>query len=286
MSVNPNAPLGSAAALPPPIMPTGTDPAQWAEYMRRWDAYAKAVGDAYTASSGFEREKLARQYEEAQKGRDQAAQLANLTAQTSRYGADLQRQSQIDQLKQSQRQFDATHALDVQRLGLDRAKTATDYLSTPDRYAQASRYLNLSSRVLAGQPGVGSYDPSVARPKTEADFAVLQAGGNPDRQVDPSQAAAGGGSGADARVRAIQGLLKASPPSTGAGLDNNDYAVLQATKHIMSLNLTPQQQAQINASPEYKAMLGSEARSQGQNPDEWWQSQQRSLPGQRSARLA
>jgi hypothetical protein len=54
----------------------------------------------------------------------------------------------------------------------------------------------------------------------------------------------------------------------------------------MNMNLNPQQQATIGSNKEYQSILGSNMKNLGQNPDAWWQRQQQSLPGQRSARLA
>lgn len=230
--------------------------------------------EAWQQSSGLQRKQI-------------EAQIEDLKAQ---------RQQRVDDLRERQRQFDLTHQLDQQRLGLetqrvglDRARTATDYLATPDRWAQAGNYLALSGRVLAGQPGAGTYGSAVKpTPNTMSDFAVLASGGNPSsgRGSAADAAGAAGGSGGDARQKALKAVLGGYTPSNGVGLDENDFAVLNASRAIMNMNLTPQQQASINSNPEYKAILGSNMRNLGQNPDAWFASQRQTLPGQQSARLA
>lgn len=189
------------------------------------------------------------------------------------------------------RRYNQDFGLKQQDLGLRRAQTATDYLSAgADRYSQASDFLNLSGRVLAGQPGVGTGSGMAPQPKTMADFDALQGGGIPGRQINTPQAAAGaaagGGAGSDDRIKAIKALVQAAPPSDEPGMDHNGYQVLQAAKAIYSMNLTPAQQASINGNKQYKAMLGSAGSRLGQNPDAWWQQQRRGLPGMGSARAA
>lgn len=266
----------------PVLIPTDWSDEDAATYVHAWDQQIATIKQAMQEASGFQRLQLQSQLEDAEKGRQNALRIARLNNETSRYGTDVQRRTAMAQLKENARQFDLRHGLDVQQLGLDRAKTATEYLATPDRWAQAGNYLALSGRVLAGQPGAGSYGTSVApRPNTEQDFAVLQSGGNPYAGRGDAAAAAGGtGAGADARTKALKAVISGYTPSNGVGLDANDYAVLNATRAIMGMNLTPQQQATIRSDPEYRAILGSNMRNLGQNPDSWWTRQQQSLPGQ------
>lgn len=290
----PNQPLPSTYAPPGGWAPSG-DPsssgsglsAYDAEYFRRMDQYIATVAEAQAASAGFERTKLTAQLEDAKKARQNALAIARLSAETSRYGTDVGRQNLLDQLEQNQRQFDANHGLEMQKLGLSRADTATNFMATADRYAQAGNYLALSGRVLAGQPGVGSYGSAVqSRGNTEQDFNVLAGGGNPYAgRGDAMTAAGSGGAGADARVKALKALNDV-PPSAGDGLDPNDFAVLRATAAIRGMRLTPQQQAAIGSSKEYQQILGSNLRNLGENPDAWFQRQRQRLPGQGAARSA
>lgn len=278
----------------PVMLPGDWSDEEARQYIAAYDEYIAKLERMWSASEGLQRRQFEAQIKDAQQARANEIRIAQLNAETSRYGTDARRQTEVEQLQENRRQFDLSHGvemerlgIDRQRLGLDRAKVATDYLSTPDRFIQAGDFLNLSGRVLAGQQGPAPYgttgDPQM---KTMGDFAVLEAGGNPGRQVNPAQAAAVGGSGADARIKAINGILQAVPPSSGDGLDSNDFAVLSAARAIMSTNLTPQQQASISSSKQYQQMLGSAGRRLGHNPDEWWSQQQRSRPGQGSTRLA
>lgn len=275
-----------------------TLPSDWSdEDARQWvaayDANINRLTQVWQQSSGIQRQQIEAQIEDMKRGRDNAMEIAKLQNDTQRYGYDQQRQNQIEQLKENQRQFDATHALELQRYGLDveklglsRAQTATDYLSTTDRFAQAADFLNLSGRVMAGQAGVGAGSGIAPQMKTMSDYETLEAGGTPGRQASAMQVAGGPGAGADARIKALKTVMDANPPSGGLGYDDNDHAVLNVARAIYGLNLTPQQQASINASPDNKAILGSEIRRLGGSPDEWWAKQRRGLPSQQSARLA
>lgn len=255
------------------------------------EAYNRSIAvlqDLMRQTSGLQRRQIEAQLDDMVQARNNAMRIAEINDRTTRYGIDERTKVELAQLQQRQREFDATHALDVQRLGLDRAKTATDFLSSPDRFAQAGNYLALSGRVLADQPGAGTYGSAVTpRGNTEADFAVLESGGNPygSRGSAMQAATAGGGAGTDARVKALKALNDV-PVSDGPGMDANDYAVLKATAAIRGMNLTPQQQATINSDPEYTAILGSNLRRLGETPESWFKRQRQHLPGQQSARLA
>jgi hypothetical protein len=150
---------------------------------------------------------------------------------------------------EGRREFDITAAQNRQRLGLDYAKTATDYMSTPDRYFQAADYTNMGRQALAGQgpaPYAASGSPVA---KTTDDFAVL-AGYRMPGEGDPqayaggtssfNEAPGGGGAnrstdqGTDPRLKAVRGVFEAIPPSNEYGLNDNDFAALQAAKAIYS----------------------------------------------------
>jgi hypothetical protein len=144
------------------------------QYASEWDDYTSQIGAALQASSGLEREKLAAQMKDAQAGRANAYKIAQLQADTSRYGIDMQRKTALDQLKENARQFDASHALEKQKFSLTYAQAATDYLSTPDRFAQGIDFQRMAGRVLSNQGGPEPYGTGVTfQPKTEADFAAL-----------------------------------------------------------------------------------------------------------------
>jgi hypothetical protein len=290
---------------PNPPQPTGQGRYQWtqagpmrvpddmssedaAEMVRRYDAYVEDLKRTADESSGFARMVALRQLDDAVKGREVQREIADIQARSSRYGVDVTSRDRLRALKEDARQFDLKHGLEMERLGLQRAETATNFLATPDRYAQAGNFLALSGRVAANQPGGGTYGSAVApRPNTMGDYAVLEGGGNPYANRGDATAAAGGaGAGADARQKALKAIVSGYQPSQGVGLDQNDYAVLGASQAIMNMNLNPQQQATIGSNKEYQSILGSNMKNLGQDPNAWWQKQQQSLPGQGSAKLA
>jgi hypothetical protein len=168
-----------------------------------WDAYTSDLQDALSESAGWEREKLSAQLKDAEAGRANAYKIASLQAKTQRYGIDQNTMVELKKLTETQRQFDANHALDMQRFGLEQqkfglsyAQAATDYLSTPDRYAQGMDFRAMADRALTGASGGGEtrqgpqpYGTGVTfQPKTEQDFAVLASYGQPGSTGNASSA--------------------------------------------------------------------------------------------------
>lgn len=270
-----------------------------------WDRYVGDLQSALQASSGLQRMQIEAQIDDAKQGRANAMKIAQLQAETSRYGIDAQRATAMAQLKENARQFEMTHALDLKKFGLAYADTATDYLSSPDRYFQAADFMNMASRYAAGQPGVAPYGATgTPTPKTQADFAVLAegpGGGTADAQRSNAaqaggaapagsggatvmSAAAAGGAGGDARVKALKAMIDAVPPSGVEGLDGNDFAVMQAAKALYSTNLRPG--TLENLRPGQLGILQSAGARLGYDPKEWLANQRRSGVGQGSARVA
>lgn len=249
-----------------------------------WNEQIAILSAALAASSGLNRMQIEAQIEDAKKGRDNQMKIAQLQAETSRYGTDAQTAATLATLKQRAHEFELTHALDVQKVGLQRAQTATDYLSTPDRFIQAADYLNMSSRVLAGQGGPSPYGSTgTPTPKTEGDFAVLEQGGIPGASGGAAAAgAAAGGTGGDARQKALAAIHKAYTPSNGLGMNENDLAVLDSTAAILKLGLAPGQYEAMR--PGQQAIFGSAAKRLGYDPKDWLADRAASLPGQGSAR--
>lgn len=182
---------------------------QAAQDVARWEQYMATIQQAMQASAGFERVKLQEQYKDAEKGRQNAMAIARLQSDTSRYGYDQQRQSQIDDLKERGRQFDANHALAQQEFGLKREQFTEDTrrfglehglkrdqfgLEVADAY---TRYSQTPDMMFArndlmhglGQVGLGGAPQNVmsgdARPQAKGweDFAALSG-----YKVSPSQA--------------------------------------------------------------------------------------------------
>jgi len=163
-----------------------------------WDSYTNDLNDALQGSAGFEREKLSAQLKDAEAGRANAYKIAQLSANTQKYGIDKNYESQMKQLLENQRQFDLNHALEREKFaevkrqfgleyGLKYADAATQYLSTPDRYAQGMDFRQMADRALTGAygggetaPGTQPYGTNVTfQPKTPEDFAALAGFGQP-----------------------------------------------------------------------------------------------------------
>lgn len=287
--------------MPPARYPGPSTPAAGPQNIsaQQYDEYIRALTEFWAASSGFERRKLEEQIREAQLARQNAMELAKLQAETSRYGVNMQRQTAIEQLKEEARQFDASHGVELQKLGLDRAKTATEYLSTPDRYFQAGDFMDMSARALGGQGGPRPYGATgPVRAKTEADFAVLSGyggsqatgmqtnvgGGGTPRGGGSAVADApnGGGAATDPRTQVIANMVKAVPPSTGPGMDNNDFAVLQAAQALYSTNLRPGTYEKMR--PGQQAMMESAGRRLGIHTPDWKANYERGRVGQGGVR--
>jgi hypothetical protein len=330
---------------------------------QQWDQYIETLTQAMAASSGFERTKLNAQVNDAKKARQNALQIAQLNAETQRYGYDQSRQNIIDQLKENARQFDQNHDLEFQKLGLSReqlaegarqfnvtsgnqasqfgqtfgegqrqfnvtsgeqarqfnasnelaranlglnyAKTATDYLSTPDRHFQAADFTNMAGRALQGlgpQPYGANGAPT---PKTTDDFAVLAGytmpgeGAASGRGADAGRAeqvyaggsssfneggGSGGQSGTDPRLKAVRAVFDAIPPSNEYGLNDNDYSALMAAKHIYTTNLGPGTLQRMT--PGQLAMNRSAGARLGYDVPSWEADYTRYQPGQGSSRAA
>lgn len=263
----------------------------------QWDQHIQTIQQAISASSGWETKKLEAQMKDAQEGRANAYKIASLQAATSRYGTDAARETAMAQLKQRAAEFERTHALDI-------AKTATEYLSTPDRYFQASDFLSMTNRAAQGQaPRPYAYG-TAPTPKTMADFNTLYTGGGSPEGAPapvpsggggiyggsgaPAAAAASAGGGAqaqtDPRQQAVAQVFKNLPPSEGQGLDDMDYAALTAAQAIYQSNLRPGTLERMR--PGQRAMLGSAGKRLGYDVQDWQTQQRRNGVGQQSVRAA
>lgn len=286
---------------------------QWAQYQQQIQQLLQGA-----AGQGMEwqRQQLQAQMKDAEKARQNAIQLERMRDETSRYGVDQQRATAMAQLTENARQYDHNHELELQRfgletkkVGLDYAGKATEYLSTPDRFFQAGNYLDMASRVFAGQPGAAPYGSTGSpTPKTEQDFAILAGGGVPSAGRGsagmPSVGAGTNGplgqtaegrsvggesqpsAGTDERVRVVAALTKALPPSAGDGLDPTDFAVLGAVNQLYKRNLRPGEYQTIASNPDYLGITRSGGARLGYNPDAWQAQQVKNLPGQQSVRAA
>jgi hypothetical protein len=199
-----------------------------------YDKYIATLTRAWEESSGLQRRQIESQIEDAKKGRENAMAIAQLNAQTSRYGTDVQAQTRMAELRQNQAQFDQTHGLDV-------AKAYTAYSQTPDMMFARNDFVNALGRTNAGL-GVKPMSTGGAQPhaKTWEDFAALQGFNTPAVQAGRSQGggggmqstASGGGGGKDQRTSAVNAIMKAIPPSDGDGNDGQDWEALNAIRSL------------------------------------------------------
>jgi hypothetical protein len=266
-----------------------------------WDQQIGAIQEMLAASSGWEQKKLQAQMKDAQEGRANAMKIAQLQSETSRYGVDASREVALKQLKQRAFEFERTHALDI-------ANTATEYLSTPDRFFQGGDFLSMTQRAAQGRGPAAYGSEGRPTPKTMADFNQLYTGGgSPDGPPAPvpsggagiygggnaaaaSTASSGGGGGgggaaqADPRQQAVQAIFKNIPPSQGAGADEMDFAALTAAKALYESNLRPDVIPRMR--PGQKAMTVSAGKRLGYHVPDWLAQQARNMPGQQSVRRA
>lgn len=190
---------------------------------------------------------LQAQRDDAEKALQNARTIAQLTNETSRYGTDVQRRTQLDQLQQNQRQFDATHGLEMQKFGLDQnrfgldvAKAYTDYASGPDTLFMLNDFQQGLASAGVGE-GPQPYGAGAApQARGWEDFAALAGFGNlPAVQARQSNggpvmasAAAQSGGGSDPRIKAARSIIDAMPPSNGQGHDDNNFAALDAIEAV------------------------------------------------------
>lgn len=281
-------------------------------YVAAYDSYISDLEDMYAESAGFEREKLAAQINDAKKARDNALAIAQLSAETSRYGTDVGRQTALDQLKENARQFDARHALDEREFGLKYATTMTEFLSGPDSLFQARQFGRSMNAITAGPTGVAPgyrAGGDVEQPRTAEQFAALAnpgSGGGGGGAVAPAtaQASGGGGGAADPRLKAANAIAQALPPSRSGGYSARDFAALRAMGELYAAPLEDPDmdeadragsvllsrgpgslglgQLESLAPTDLKA-LGSLARTKGIDPSNWLSAYKKSRPGQVSA---
>lgn len=219
-----------------------------------YQQYLADIQKALAASSGWEREKLEAQRQDAQRALDNAYKIAKLQSDTQRYGYDQQRQTDLDKLKEDQRQYDSTHELDLKKYGLQVAEDYTKFANTADQVWVANDFKSALSRVGQGLNTGSSATEPEAHAKTWEDFAALS--GYSDNPVVASKTQTTGGgtssggystqstggtdtssgqtttSGTDARNTAINAVTKAIPASDSEGHDDQDWAALNAIKSL------------------------------------------------------
>lgn len=232
-----------------------------------WDNYIRILTAAWAESAGVERQKLAAQIEDARLGRENALEIARLQAQTSRYGTNAQTMTRLAELRQNDRQFAASHGLEI-------AKAVTAYEQTPDQMFAKQDLMNNLARVGAGYTPAPMAEGGKPRAKTWEDFQALTnigAGGGGGKG-----ASGGGGAMADPRMKAIKSISDALPPSDDDGHDSQDWAALRA---IESVYLSGNPAYQKLGSARQKIASAGMARL-GYDPILAEQDRRRALPGQ------
>lgn len=265
----------------------------------RWDEYVRSIQEAMQASAGWQREQFRMQLEDAQRGRENAMAIARLSAENARYGVDVGRQNMLDQLRQTQQQFEANHALEQQRFGLSVAEAYTDYAKTPDMRWSANDFDTAIQNVGLGGGPVPIAGQARPQPKSWQDFAALSGFNTPVVQAGQTQPPAGGAGGPDTgrgavgsggagtptdpRLTAATGILKALPPSGTAGHDQNDWAALEAVRNLY-LSGRPGEVERLGR-PRQRIAEAGLARL-GYDPALVVEERRRGLPGQGSVRMA
>lgn len=276
-----------------------------------YDEALRQVQEFINHANAYDREKFVAQYKDLAAARDNAVKLERMRDQTSRYGIDTQAETELKRLTENARQFDQTHALDLQRFGLDQqrfgldqqkfgldyADKLTSYLSTPDRFAQASDYVQAAGRAKQGL-GAQSYGTGTTfTAKTPEDFAKIA--GYPvaasTQGTTSGQPAAGNlatdlqnaatSQATDPRTKALKAIVDAMPPSEQAGADPNDWAVMQAFNALYRSG-NPQSGTYQRMSPGNQAITRSLAQRSGMYVPDFVAKQTRDQIGQGSARAA
>lgn len=246
----------------------GSDTASVAD----WDEKIRTITAALQASSGFERYKLQAQYDDAQKGRDNAYRIAKLQADNQRYGYDQQRQTALDQLKENARQYDKTHELDVKKQDLSEAQYISDQRSKANRLFQTMDLEQALGTIRNGGRATTSTNVA-AVDGLSTDYTgnpYLSNSGGSSSSGGTTYSASGtssntGGSATtsatsqqDPRTKAARAVMDALPPSATAGLDSSAVAALNAVYHLYNAplrqgtleSLSPTQQATLQSGSE------------------------------------
>lgn len=299
--VRPAAPAASAAAPKrdyrfvvtqngPLFLPGDLTDDEAAQAVQAYDQYIARLTQAWQESSGLQRKQIEAQIEDAKRGRENAMEIARMQSGDSRYGTDVQRQTRLDELRQNQRQFDASHALDMQRYGLDVAKAYTEYSRTPDMMFARNDFMSAMGRTGQGLAPRNVMSQGTPQAKGWQDFAALAGYTTPTVQAGRSQGGGGGmapqgptGGGTDQRQKAVQEIMKAMPPSDSNGYDGQDWEALNAIRSLYAARR-----------PGEVERLGQERRKIGQaglarmgyDPNLVESDRMRTLPGQRSVRAA
>lgn len=251
--------------------------------------------EAAGSDDAYRTKALEAQMQSAEAARANALRIAQLQSETSRYGVDAQRETEIQKLKENARQFDAQHGLEI-------AKAYTAFASTPDLMFARNDFVSAMGRVGQGlSPQSAITRQPGPQAKTFADFDALTqyrgqsantfaAGGSGNGSTGNggggSSAAASAGTQSanppDPRLKAAGVIAQAIPPSETPGADDNDWAAINA---IRSLYQAGRPGIQKLGPARQKIALAGLARA-GFDPAVVQEEYLRGLPGQGSPLLS
>ena len=260
-------------------VPRATPEDPYAE-VRWWNMHTANInGQAMKEQNAFNKLQLQNQREDAEKALKNAMQIAQLTAETSRYGTDVASRDRLAALEVNQEQFRANHALDQQKFGLDVAKTYTQFASTYDDLFALQDLKGAIGSIGAGQGVAPLGSQGQPHAKNWNDFYALTGYGSPMAGAGAAQG--GGSTGTDPRVTAANAVMKALPPSQTAGNDPQDWNAINAITSLY-FGAKPGEVEKLGQERQ-KAAQGGLARA-GFNPRLVDEERKRSLPGQGSVR--
>lgn len=246
-----------------------------------------AIDKANTEGRVWEKEKLERQYQDAQAGRDNAIKLERMRNQETRYGTDMQFRAEMAKLEQNAQQFEQNHGLEI-------AKAYTQYASGPDTLFMMNDFREGMARAGQGMGPSPYGSQGRPQPRSWEDFAALagygqvpavQAGQSGARVAASTNGAGGAqtGGGADPRVKAAKGIIDAIPPSDDAGHNADNWAALQAIESVFRASKPGTLQ---RMRPGQRAAFGAGLSRLGYYAPDAEADMLRSQPGQQSARMA
>lgn len=257
-----------------------------------YGTYIQSISAALNESAGaddaYRTKALEGQLKSAAAARENAMKIAQLQAKTSRYGVDVQAETEMKKLKENARQFDAQHGLEI-------AKAYTAFASTPDLMFARNDFMSAMGRVGQGlMPQASITRNPGPQAKTWEDFDALTqyrgqsastaaGGGGSGGGGSAQSSASGGGEAPDPRIKAATGIIQALPPSDGQGHDGQDWAAINSIRSLYSSG-RPGVEARLGPARTKIAMAGL-ARA-GYDPNLIHEEYVRALPGQKSPLLA
>jgi len=309
VSYNPYAPSASVGAT---LDPSGQGIASSDD----WAAEQARIGALINSTEGYERWALEQKYADSEKGRQNALQLEQMRARAARYGVDAQTRSEMAQLAQRAKEFEANHDLDVQKFGLSQGELTGYYQgrptlaregqqlqeaqyiaqqrSQPNRLFQTMDLEQALGAIRGGRPATQLAQTGVsAVDGLSTDYTgnpYLAGGAGPLPGPPTGQSGATTGAAPDPRLKALNAVMTALPPSATEGLDPNAVAALNAAYAIYKSPGLAKPGSIESLSPTQKATFASAGERlqgyTGRSPDDFMAAYRWNSPGMGGARLA